>query len=96
MSFVNIASMSIFFSTACCAKYVAPSSPCSSPAPVMKTIVASNFLFDITRASSMTVAVPDASSFAPGASHFASVGEGAHRIVVSRYDVHPLRVRRAF
>ena len=40
----------------------------------MKTIVASNLYFAITRAISRTAAVPDASSSAPGASHFASVG----------------------
>ncbi len=37
----------------------------------MKTIVDSNGRFDITRAISMTAATPDASSFAPGASHVA-------------------------
>ena len=71
---VNIASMFIFFSTACCAKWAAPSRPCSSPGTAMKMIVASNFRLDITRASSITAEVPEASSFAPGASHFASVG----------------------
>ena len=38
----------------------------------MKTSVASNLYFDITRASSIAMAVPDASSFAPGASIVAS------------------------
>ena len=37
----------------------------------MKTIVASNCRFAITRAISSTAATPDASSFAPGASHVA-------------------------
>jgi hypothetical protein len=74
MSFVNIASMSVPSFFACSAKWVAPTRPCSSPATAMKTSVASKRRRDMTRASSMTAAVPEASSLAPGASHSPSVG----------------------
>ncbi len=40
----------------------------------MKTIVASNLCFDITHASSIETAVPEVSSFAPGASLSPSTG----------------------
>ena len=74
MSLVNIPATSTPFCLACSAKCVEPNSPCSSPATAMKTIVASNSRFDITRAASSTAATPDASSLAPGASQTASLG----------------------
>jgi hypothetical protein len=49
-----------------------PQQTLPSPGTAMKMIVASNLYLAMTRAISKTAAVPDASSFAPGASHFAS------------------------
>ena len=71
------------------------SGPAPRPATVIKTIVASYLCFDMTRASSSETAVPDASSLAPGASHFASVARIAHRIVVAGHDINTVRVGRA-
>ena len=56
------------------AKPIEPSKPCSSPATAMKMIVASNLYLDMTHASSIETAVPEASSLAPGASFTPSVG----------------------
>jgi len=58
-------------------KAAAPSNPCSSPATHAKTIVASNWYLLMTRASSMTNAVPLASSLAPGAGLVASFTSSA-------------------
>ncbi len=58
-----------FFALA--ASSVLPTSPCSSPAKLTNTSVLSNSYWLITRASSITAAVPLASSQAPGAGRFA-------------------------
>ena len=69
MSLVIIASTFTPRSWATFAQCVAPSSPCSSPATAMNTSVAGKRLLANAHASSITTAVPDASSLAPGASH---------------------------
>ena len=51
----------------------APSRPCSSPGTAMNTSVASKRCFAAAQAISMTAAVPEASSLAPGASPCASM-----------------------
>ncbi len=55
-------------SLATCARWSEPYRPCSSPATAANTIVDAVGCFAITRASSITAEVPDASSLAPGAS----------------------------
>ena len=62
------------FAFAAFAQPVEPSNPCSSPATAMNTSVASKLYFDITHASSIEAAVPEASSLAPGASVSPSTG----------------------
>ena len=74
MSLVIMPAMFMPFAFAALAKNVEPSKPCSSPATVMKMRVALNLYFDITHAISITAAVPEASSFAPGANPSGSVG----------------------
>ena len=74
MSLVNMPAMLSPFAFASFAQPVEPSSPCSSPATAMNTSVASKRYFDITHASSIETAVPDASSLAPGASFSPSIG----------------------
>ena len=74
MSLSSIASMSAFLAFASCAQWVDPFRPCSSPATARNTRVALYLKCDMTRASSRTDAVPDASSSAPGAGLVASRG----------------------
>src|SRR5580765_5677206 len=50
------------------AKFTEPNVPCSSPEKTAKTIVASKWRVDMTRANSRTAATPEPSSSAPGAS----------------------------
>ena len=54
-----------------------PISPCSSPAKAMKTMVLSNSYWLITRASSITAAVPLPSSQTPGAGSSAFFSKSA-------------------
>ena len=70
MSLLRTPSMFQFCSRAICAKCLAPSSPCSSPATVRKISVAGNLYLLRTRAHSRLTAVPLASSLAPGAGSF--------------------------
>ena len=69
MSLVIMTSTFTPLSCAALAQCAAPSKPCSSPATVMKTSVAGKRLRANVQASSITTAVPEASSLAPGASH---------------------------
>ena len=77
MSSVSIASILRPSTFAFSAQWAAPISPCSSPGTARKTSVASKWYFDITLASSIEMAVPEASSLAPGASISVSdIGRG--------------------
>jgi hypothetical protein len=74
MSLLNQAWIGVLSSFAFFACAPAPTSPCSSPATVMKTSVASNSmpLSAKTRASSIDSTVPLPSSLAPGATMLGS------------------------
>lgn len=68
MSLVNMACRSTPEVRNCSAMWVAPYSPCSSPATAANTRVALGLRVASTRASSRETATPEASSSAPGAS----------------------------
>ena len=68
MSMLRFASTFQCWSAAIWAKWMEPYRPCSSPANVTNTIVASVGRVANTRASSSTATIPDALSLAPGAS----------------------------
>ena len=68
MSLLNIACTSAPASRNVWARWSEPYRPCSSAATAANTMVASVDRVAKTRASSITTAMPDASSSAPGAS----------------------------
>ncbi len=68
MSLENMPWMSVPAALYCAAWKPEPNRPCSSPATIVNTMVASGARFDSTRASSITTATPDASSPAAGCS----------------------------